>query len=124
LRIEPPRTGDLDEVMIDILTGIDRMVREHGAVPIFISNPIVRPRKDLQIAFETGVIENFFPFDDPDSCAVLFNPVSRFDEGHLNSEGAKKYTTLLADRFVRWLKESENENENKVEGDWMKGAAR
>ncbi len=111
LRSEPPGEADLDRVMVDVLAKLDRMVRDHGATAIFISNPILRPRNDLKIAHETDVIENFFPFDDPDSCAVLFDPDYRFDEGHLSSEGAAIYTSLLADRFGRWFHEKETKKE-------------
>ncbi len=87
------------ELFAEVLQDLSSMVRDHGAVPVFLSHPINQSREDLAAADSTGVIEHFIAIDNRTDYPHLFRAELRFDQGHLNQDGAIEYTKILADRL-------------------------
>ena len=94
------------------LTGPERQTLEdlvalaeaRGIAVVFTNAPDVR-QKDyfIKAAEAEGVIPTLLDMDDFERYPQLFDPDLRFDEMHLNKDGAELYTRALANAFAAWL---------------------
>lgn len=75
-------------------------IRKAGAEPIFVIAPTLNSRENFT-DLPPGV--PLFAFNDPNQFPELFDPAVHYDGWHLNERGARKFTTLLAERFSREL---------------------
>jgi hypothetical protein len=65
--------------------------------PILLVPPTLPPRKFIPPATDLHLLD----FADPARLPELFTPEQRLDAEHLNTDGAKIYTELLAKEFLR-----------------------
>jgi hypothetical protein len=92
LRTSEPDYPDEDRRMLSLI--VDEC-RSHGVTPIVISAPVLwNSRIDVNAPV--------FDFRDPDRYPELYDLAFRFDEEHLNAQGAQLYTSLVAKRFIEW----------------------
>jgi len=62
---------------------------------------------NLVKAATTGELPPLLRFDDAERFADLYAPERRYDETHLNDEGARLFTEKLADEFIARVKRGE-----------------
>lgn len=74
-----------------------------GATPLFLLAPSLDKQPDLIRAHSEGYVPTLFLFNDPTKFPNLYDESRRFDRDHLNDEGSREYTKLLAQRFVEYL---------------------
>ncbi len=72
-------------------------VRAAGVEPIFIATPTLDPREHFG-DFDEGI--RVWRFDHPAEYPALFDPALHYDITHLNEDGARVFTDLLAQRFA------------------------
>jgi len=72
-------------------------VRRAGAEPVFVLPPSVRPEEKLGEGWPPGTV--VWAFNDPAEYPRLFLPELRHDLTHLDEDGAREFTSLLAQRF-------------------------
>ena len=77
--------------------------REAGVEIIFVIMPSYEPVPRLHRLADAGHVPNFLAFDDPTVYPKLYRPDYRFDRRHLNLQGAKVFTPLLAERVSALL---------------------
>ncbi|MGL4499258.1 MAG: hypothetical protein ACRCU2_09395 [Planktothrix sp.] len=94
--------------VLQVLGEMIEKIKEKGAEPIFLIAPGLNKQANLMQAYAEGSVPELFVFNDPSEFPNLYEANKRFDIGHLNEEGAIQYTNLLADRFVLYLKTTEN----------------
>jgi hypothetical protein len=73
-------------------------VRRVGAEPVFVLPPTVRTEEKLTEGWPEDTI--VLAFDDPVKYARLYLPELHYDVAHLDEEGAREFTTLLAQRLA------------------------
>ncbi len=84
------------------LEQIIALVRAHGAVPVFVVAPVANSEQRFRDWPPAGVAQ--FSYDYPETYPTLYLPGQRYDAEHLDSEGAKEFTRILAAEFADWLK--------------------
>ena len=76
-------------------------IRRAGAVPIHLITPTARPTPALYRLAETGRVPHLLAFNDPLAYPDLFIEERRFDAEHLTTEGARRFSRLLAARLTQ-----------------------
>lgn len=84
----------LDSALRELITE----VRRAGAQPIFILPPSIRTTENLAGALPPDTI--VWAFNNPVEYPRLFLPELHYDPGHLNEDGAREFTSLLAQRLA------------------------
>ncbi len=80
-------------------------VEAAGARVIFFVPPLPYLRSQYPVrAAALGVVPVTLNYTDPQRHPELYDPALRFDQSHLNREGARRFTRLLAEDFVRHAK--------------------
>ncbi len=90
LRVRP----GLASALADLATE----VRRARAEPIFVLAPTTRPEEKLVDGLPTGVTT--WAFHQPSAFPRFYLPALRYDPVYFNEEGAREFTTLLAQRFA------------------------
>jgi hypothetical protein len=75
---------------------IERRSRELGALTIFVTQPALYLQDDLIQAHERGEVAHLLRYDSPELYPELYAPENRYDDTHLNEDGAQIFTALLA----------------------------
>ena len=88
--------------MRQAINDISAEVRAAGAEPIFVLAPTQDRRENIKAL---PVDAAYFSFADPEKYPALYDAANRYDGWHLNEEGARIFTTHLAERFSAQLKE-------------------
>lgn len=88
------------QVDVEALTRTLRRIRERGARPILLVPPCLSARTALLRLRDSGVVADVLAFNSPSEYPTLYDPVYRYDVGHLNAEGATEFSRLLAERFA------------------------
>lgn len=78
-------------------------VRAAGALPVFLIPPLAEPTPELHELGRAGIVPTLLSFSDPVAYPALFEPERRFDLRHLDSEGSRLFTRLLARQFAAQL---------------------
>jgi hypothetical protein len=76
-------------------------IRRAGARPVHLITPTARPTPELYRLAETGRVPCLLAFNDPVAYPGLFAVERRFDVEHLTTEGAVRFSRLLAERLSR-----------------------
>ena len=76
-------------------------IRAAGAETILLITPTLSRRENYS-GYPDDLL--LFAFQDPATFPELFDPVHRWDRTHLNREGAKLLTDLIAERFLELLR--------------------
>ncbi|HLE83237.1 MAG TPA: hypothetical protein VJG13_02770 [Thermoanaerobaculia bacterium] len=76
-------------------------IRRAGAEPVHLITPTARPTPELYRLAEAGAVPCLLAFNDPVTYPGLFVEDHRFDAEHLTTEGARRFSRRLAERFVR-----------------------
>lgn len=74
------------------------LIRRAGAEPVHLITPTARPTPELYRLAATGAVPQMLAFNDPERYPDLFTVDRRFDAEHLTTEGAERFTRLLAER--------------------------
>jgi hypothetical protein len=90
LRVRPGLATAVSEVIAE--------VRAAGAEPILVLPPSTRLEEKLTDGLPPGV--NVWAFNKPSEYPKLYLPELLHDPGHLNEDGAREFTRLLAERFA------------------------
>ena len=84
-----------------LLKRITQAIRAAGAEPIFVEPPSLHIENDFQAAQQLGAIDTLMSYKDPSQFPQLYKPQNRHDADHLNDAGAREFTRLVAEDFVR-----------------------
>lgn len=74
-------------------------IEELGAIPVFVMQPAMYHNEELVNAQRSGAVEHLLRYDDPGRFPALYDLDNRWDNWHLNSDGAHAFTRLLAEDF-------------------------
>jgi len=99
--------GQADAFALEMYREIRARIEELGARAVFVTQPALYLQEDLIKAAQAGEIPLLLRFDDAERFAELYAPERRYDETHLNDEGARLFTEALADEFVARVKRGE-----------------
>jgi hypothetical protein len=83
-----------------LVSRLTAAVRRAGAEPVFLVTPTVRPAPELRALVAAGGTPTLVAFDDPASYPELFAVQNRFDADHLTTDGARRFSRLLAERLA------------------------
>ncbi|MGD2115648.1 MAG: hypothetical protein PVG07_11380 [Acidobacteriota bacterium] len=75
-------------------------IRQRGAVPVHLITPTARPTPELYRLAAEGRVPHLLAFNRPRAYPELFALEHRFDAEHLTTEGARRFSRLLAARFA------------------------
>ncbi len=78
-----------------------RLVEEAGAVPIYVVPPGIEATP--QLLRQGSRVPVLLAFNDPERYPELYRVDRRFDRRHLNTAGARAFSTELARRVSDWL---------------------
>ena len=106
LRKPPKIDVDLDPLVVEILEGLISRVEAHGAEPILVVPPGNTRRDDLHTAHARGLIDTLLAYDNAHRYPDLYAVENRRDAGHLDENGARRFTHLLARDVARHLRRS------------------
>lgn len=95
---EPDQPYDLHRVREQL-----DAVRAAGAEPVYLVTPIPRGTPRAYALARRGDVPVLFAFNDPDRYPDLYDPDHRQDRGHLNHEGARRFSRYFGERFAAWL---------------------
>jgi hypothetical protein len=115
LNNQQTRTAHLSSSEIEFIQQTSRRIEAIGAKPIFIITPRVSNESDLLKAAQDGHIKTLFAFNNPVKYPELYRLDQQFDEEHLNSSGAEKFTRLLAERFANTIETAGAKNASSQE---------
>jgi hypothetical protein len=76
--------------------------REIGAAPLFLVPPLIF---QSPFRFRGSPPGPLLSFNDAGTYPMLFDPTVRIDDTHLTKEGAEEFTRLLAQEFVRRVRQ-------------------
>lgn len=92
--------GGLDGYNVRAVAEQAAAIRRAGAVPIHLITPTARPTPALYRLAEAGRVPHLLAFNDPVAYPGLFAEERRFDAEHLTTEGARRFSRLLAVRLA------------------------
>lgn len=108
LPAENAEPGDLRHYNVEAVRDQIRTVREAGLELIYVIAPGIESSAALRRLHREGVVPTLFAFDDPETYPNLYDEKNRFDRRHLNTRGARIFSTLLARRLAsHWDSESD-----------------
>jgi hypothetical protein len=99
---DPPDPGALELYHL-----IESRIEQLGAVPVFVAQPALDLSQDLVKAAQRGEVKHLLRFDGPDRYPELYLPRNRFNSQHLNDDGARLFTELLAREFAAAIERGE-----------------
>jgi hypothetical protein len=99
--------GPADPLALEMYGRIRARIEELGATAVFVTQPALYLQDDLVKAAASGDVPVLLRFDDATLHADLYAPERRYDETHLNDEGARLFTEKLADEFVARVRSGE-----------------
>jgi hypothetical protein len=88
---------------------LDAALRALGAQPIYVLGLHLVDGPGLVDACAAGVVGPALRYDDPRNYPELYLPLHHFDRAHLNREGGRIFSELLARDFVRLVRAAEAE---------------
>jgi len=97
-RRAPP--GDPAPEALELYRRLRERVEAMGATAIFVAQPGLYVQHDLVAAAESGELGHLLAYDDPRAVPELYELEARWDANHLNPEGARRFTRLLAADFL------------------------
>ena len=106
-RHEQLSEGPPDPFALELFALISERVEALGAVPVFVIQPALDLQHDLIKAAQRGDVKHLLRFDGPDRYPELYAPENRFNNEHLNDDGARLFTELLAREFAAALERGE-----------------
>lgn len=98
---EPVQPPYLSANKQQLLKQITQVIRAAGAEPIFVEPPSLHVENNFQAAQQLGTIDTLLSYKDPARFSQLYRVQERHDADHLNDAGAREFTRLLAEDFVR-----------------------
>jgi hypothetical protein len=83
-----------------LLQSLIDAVTATGAEPIFIIPPTLEPQLELKQAHNSGQVPQLWAFNDPNRYPALYALEQRYDGEHLNDQGARLFTQMIAQTFT------------------------
>lgn len=96
-------SGHLEQFNLPAQRYQQQMIRDAGMTPIFVIPNLRWGTPSLNRLFLDGHLEHGFTFNHPSQYPNLYRRDRYYDRGHLNREGAREFSRLLAERFDDWL---------------------
>ncbi|MEO0457545.1 MAG: hypothetical protein AAF152_13340 [Cyanobacteria bacterium P01_A01_bin.114] len=88
---------------LKLLKKITAEVEAAGATPIFLLPPTLVSQDSLHQAYQQSKIRYLLAFDNPNETPGLYDIALRHDDEHLNGEGSRHFTQLIAKAFVETI---------------------
>lgn len=98
------QTTHLEPYELNIIDEFIKIIQASKAIPIFIITPLLEKQDHYIAAYQKGHLPTLFAFNDPVAFPDLYSPNSRFDQAHLNEQGAQKFTMYLAQKFAEYMR--------------------
>ena len=98
------QTKHLKPYELNIIDQFIKIIQDSKATPIFVITPLLEKQDHFIAAYQNGHVSTLFAFNDPVAFPDLYSPKSRFDQAHLNEQGAQKFTISLAQKFAEYMK--------------------
>jgi hypothetical protein len=98
------QTTHLKSYELNIIDQFIKIIQDSKATPIFVITPLLEKQDHFIAAYQKGHIPTLFAFNDPVAFPDLYSPKSRFDQAHLNEQGAQKFTMSLAQKFAEYMR--------------------
>lgn len=98
------QTKHLKPYELNIINQFIKVIKDSGATPIFVITPLLEKQDHFISAYHQGDIPALFAFNDPETFPDLYNSDARFDQAHLNKQGAQKFTIYLAQEFAEYMR--------------------
>lgn len=94
------------QIDLDALEAQAARVRAAGAEPIYMVLSVPDLQPEVMVLASPGQISApIWRFNDPDSYPGLYQVDHRWDHDHLNRQGARAFSRVLADRLATWIEE-------------------
>jgi hypothetical protein len=94
----------LDEIDIDFYPEQVRAAAARGIELLHLTMPAAEGSPEAARLQELGILPSLLHFNDPERFPELFRHESRFNEGHLNLQGAERLSRLLAAALLERLR--------------------
>jgi len=75
-------------------------VRASGARAVYLAPPLLTPAADYARMAREGLIPHLIDLRDPREFAELFDPRNRFDREHMNQDGARLMSAIIAEQLA------------------------
>lgn len=106
LRASRSQEGSLEHYNVGAVLRQIELIERFGATPVYVIPPVLEPHLPLYRLAASGEIPRLVAYNDPDADWPLFDPDNRFDRAHVDEQGAKIWTAMLAEDFARLLDEA------------------
>jgi hypothetical protein len=100
--IAQARAKPLDPYADEAYRSFAARLREIGATPVFVVPPLIF---QSPVSFRQPAPGPLLSFNDARTYPMLFETKVRIDDAHLTREGAEEFTRLLAQEFVRHVRQ-------------------
>jgi hypothetical protein len=100
--IAQARAKPLDPYADEAYRSFAARLREAGATPVFVVPPLIF---QSPVSFRQAAPGPLLSFNDARTYPMLFETKVRIDDAHLTREGAEEFTRLLAQEFVRRVRQ-------------------
>ncbi|MGH7201760.1 MAG: hypothetical protein ACREJB_14220, partial [Planctomycetaceae bacterium] len=100
---ENARAGALDRFNLQAQLDQQRRIDEAGAIPIYVLPNLRWGTPDMNRLYRDGHLDHVLHYNHPLKYPALYDRGHYWDRGHLNREGARIFTTILADDFAAML---------------------
>ncbi|MEY2562145.1 MAG: hypothetical protein QOH88_338 [Verrucomicrobiota bacterium] len=100
--IAQARTKPLDPYADETYRRYATRLREIGAAPLFVVPPLIF---QSPLSFRQAAPGVLLAFNNARAYPMLFDPAVRIDDAHLTREGAETFSGLLAQEFVRRVRQ-------------------
>jgi hypothetical protein len=102
--IAEARPKPLDPIADETYRDYARRIRAIGAAPLFVAPPLIF-QSPVGFREPPAAPGPLLIFNDARAYPMLFETRFRIDDAHLTKEGAEEFTRLLAEEFVRRVRQ-------------------
>jgi hypothetical protein len=100
---------ELDEINLGVYRRQFRKAGEHGIELIHFTTPGYEGSPERIRLHELGIVPTLFHFNDPRRWPELFRIEERYDLGHLNDAGARRFSRLFAAAILEHVQAARGE---------------
>ena len=94
---------------LPLFRGLEQVVRDMGAEPIFVIVPSQNLQGELIDAHAKGEVTTLFRYNDAKRYPEFYTKESRWEVAHLSLRGAQLFTRRLAEDFAAFLEARESD---------------
>ena len=100
IRDAPEITDELTTAGLAFFEQLSDTIRALGARPIFVMGPTTNRQRQLLSAHAQGHIDHLLALNRPEEFPELFDTGVRWNASYLNTDGARVFSSLLAEHFL------------------------